>query len=77
MAPRRPASLTVTRRPDGILHVKTSGKLTPAEYEKFVPSYDALVKDRPGRHPMLTELHPSFSGWTIAGLWADLKFDVR
>ena len=66
--------LTAEKRPDGILHVVADGRLTPADYDSFVPRF-ARLADR--RRPILMELKPGFRGWTIAGLLRDLKFDLE
>ena len=67
--------LTIERRADGVLHVFADGQLTTEDFEGFVPRFDALAGDWP--RPMLVELGASFSGWSLGGLWNDLKFDFH
>lgn len=66
--------LTIEKRSDGILHIVADGQLTTEEYVEFVPRFEALA-DR--RRPVLIELGPGFTGWTLGALWRDLKFDVE
>lgn len=66
--------LTIEKRPDGILHIVADGQLTTEEYADFVPRFEGLA-DRP--RPVLIELGPGFTGWTLGALWRDLKFDVE
>lgn len=66
--------LTIEKWPDGILHIVADGQLTTEEYADFVPLFERL-SDRP--RPLLIELGPGFTGWTLDALWRDLKFDVE
>jgi len=67
--------LTIERRADGVLHIVADGQLTAEDFDGFVPRFDALAGDGP--NAMLVELGPNFSGWSLGGLWNDLKFDFR
>lgn len=66
--------LTVERRPDGVLLIAADGLLTTEDYAEFVPRFEQLA--RPS-NPILIELGPNFTGWSLGGLWRDLKFDTR
>ena len=66
--------LTVDLRLDGILHVRADGLLTTEDYVAFVPRFEHLAQ---GASPILIELGPGFTGWTLGALWRDLKFDVE
>jgi len=66
--------LTITAGQAGILNVKASGKLTKADYERFVPEFERIAALR-GPVRILMELD-DFHGWDARGLWEDLKFDI-
>lgn len=68
--------LQVRLRPDGSLNVRADGRLDPSDYRLFVPEFERLVCGG-GRRKMLTELGPRFAGWTLLGLFEDLRFDLR
>ncbi|HEY1601895.1 MAG TPA: STAS/SEC14 domain-containing protein [Pirellulales bacterium] len=57
------------------LVVRISGKLSKADYEKFVPEVERLIKAN-GKIRILLELH-DFHGWDVSALWEDIKFDVK
>lgn len=67
--------LTIDRRADGVLHIIADGQLTAGDFDGFVRRFDALAGEGPT--PMLVELGPAFSGWSLGGLWNDLKFDFK
>lgn len=67
--------LTIERRADGVLHIVADGQLTAEDFGDFTPRFDALAGEGPT--PMLVELGPAFSGWSLGGLWSDLKFDLK
>ncbi|MGE5191002.1 MAG: STAS/SEC14 domain-containing protein [Deltaproteobacteria bacterium] len=58
-----------------ILNVKASGKLTKADYERFVPETERLIRKR-GKIRILFEMH-DFHGWEAGALWQDIKFDLK
>ncbi|MCW5705223.1 MAG: STAS/SEC14 domain-containing protein [Bradyrhizobium sp.] len=62
---------------DRILVIRAGGKLSLAEYDRFVPAFEEAAAREPGRLPMLIELDDDFAGWDLGGLWRDLKFDVK
>ena len=66
--------LTIEKRHDGVLYIVADGLLTTEDYTEFVPRFERLA--RPS-NPMLIELGPSFTGWSLGGLWRDLKFDTE
>ncbi len=61
----------------GLLHIRVRGRLETEDYDRFVPLFETLVGRAPGSVPMLIELAPDFSGWSLAGLWRDARFDVK
>ena len=65
--------LTIEKRPDGVLNIFADGQLTTDDYTDFVPRFEQLAQEGPS--PMRIELGPDFSGWSVAALWRDLKFD--
>ncbi|MFA5190963.1 MAG: STAS/SEC14 domain-containing protein [Verrucomicrobiia bacterium] len=58
-----------------IVNVDLSGRLTREDYLQFLPIVEQLVSQR-GKLRMLVEMR-GFHGWTVGGLWEDLKFDVK
>lgn len=66
--------LEIEKRPDGVLHVTADGVLRTEDYADFVPRFEQLARLA---NPILIELGPDFTGWTLGGLWRDLKFDVQ
>ncbi len=56
-------------------HVKTTGKLTKESYQEFAPLLDEQIKTN-GKLRLLFEMH-DFHGWTIGGMWEDMKFDIQ
>lgn len=67
--------LTVEKRPDGVLLIRADGQLTTEDFAEFVPRFEELA--RSGPNPMRIELGPDFTGWSIAALWRDIKFDFQ
>src|SRR3546814_9691835 len=66
--------LTIKKRTDGILHIRADGQLTTNEFAEFVPQFESLAGPS---SPMLIELGPGFTGWSLSALWRDLKFDFN
>lgn len=58
-----------------VLAVKMSGKLAKADYERFVPEAERLIRQH-GKIRVLCEMH-DFHGWELGALWEDLKFDWK
>lgn len=56
-----------------IIHV--SGKLVKADYEKFVPEVERLVRLH-GKLRMMFEM-TDFHGWEASAAWEDFKFGVE
>ena len=61
----------------GYLHITVDGELQPSDYADFVPAFEQLVRSMSPPVAMLLELGSQFSGWSLAGLWEELKFDVE
>lgn len=58
-----------------VLTVRVGGKLTPEDYNQFVPEVERLI----GQHVkirILFSMH-EFHGWTAGALWEDIKFDLK
>jgi hypothetical protein len=67
--------LSIENADRGIIHVKASGKLAQPDYDTFDAQFSKVSqKNKPVR--VLVELD-GFEGWDAAGLWQELKFDVR
>ncbi len=58
-----------------ILVVEATGTLSKADYEQFVPETERLIKEF-GKIRVLFEMH-DFRGWEMAGVWEDMKFDLK
>jgi hypothetical protein len=65
------------REEDGgkVLVVGLSGKLAKEDYARLVPEVERLIKQY-GKVRMLVRMH-DFHGWTLGGLWEDIKFDWK
>jgi hypothetical protein len=58
-----------------VLDVRVSGKLSKADYERFVPEVEAKIKEQ-GKLRILMEMC-DFRGWELGALWEDIKFDLK
>jgi hypothetical protein len=58
-----------------VLVADLSGKLTKQDYESFGPRVEAQVAQH-GKLRILVHMK-DFHGWTLGGLWEDLKFDWK
>jgi hypothetical protein len=58
-----------------VLAVHVSGKLVKADYERFVPEFERLVRQR-GKLRVLFDM-TSFHGWEASAAWEDIKFGVK
>lgn len=67
--------LTMESYDSGIVLIKASGRLSKADYDRFLPEFERIARAH-GPVRMLIELH-DFHGWDLPGLWEDLKFDTR
>jgi len=61
--------------PGGWIELRVSGKLTPEDYEQFVPEVERLIREQ-GRIDLLFEMS-DFHGWRVAAAWEDLKFGIK
>jgi len=55
--------------------VTLSGKLTRADYQRFVPALENYMKEH-AKIRMLVRL-ADFHGWDAGALWEDIKFDMK
>jgi hypothetical protein len=53
-----------------VVEVHLQGKLTPADYEHFVPIVERKIQES-GKLHLLVLLH-DFHGWELAALWSDI-----
>ena len=51
------------------------GKLVKADYERFVPELDRLIRQH-GKLCLLFEL-TDFHGWEAGALWDEIKLDIK
>lgn len=62
---------------NGLIRVTAGGTLESADYDRFIPVFERIAAHGQGAVPMVIELAPDFSGWDLAGIWRDLRFDVK
>ena len=62
------------REVPGLVELKVSGTLSSDDYERLVPRLERLVAES-GPLRFYIELH-DFHGWTPAGMWKDIRFDM-
>jgi hypothetical protein len=58
-----------------VVVAELSGKLAQKDYQGFVPRIEALMAQH-GKLRFLVRMH-DFHGWTMGGLWEDIKFDWK
>jgi hypothetical protein len=58
-----------------ILVIHVTGKLAKADYGRFVPAFERLVRRR-GKLRVLFDM-TGFHGWDAGAAWEDLKFDLK
>lgn len=57
------------------LAVHVSGILARADYERFVPEFERLVRQH-GKLRVLFDM-TGFHGWEAAAIWEEIKFDAK
>jgi SpoIIAA-like len=67
--------LTMTTEDSGVVRIDASGKLTGADYDRFLPEFEKIVRAQGGPARVLILLD-DFHGWDLPGLWEELKFDT-
>lgn len=55
-----------------VVRVRVSGKLTQADYDKLIPSWEQMIA-RHGSMRMLFVME-NFSGWEAGAAWEDFRF---
>jgi hypothetical protein len=58
-----------------VLEIDLHGKLSRADYEKFVPETERLIGQY-GKIRILVTMH-DFHGWDAGALWEDIKWELR
>lgn len=67
--------VTLTHDNEGkYLHVVLTGKVNGDDYEALRPDVERLIEEH-GSLRILVELR-GFKGWSVSGLWEDIKFDA-
>jgi hypothetical protein len=66
--------LTMETDDSGIVLIRASGRLSKADYDRFVREFERIARAR-GPVRMLIQLE-DFHGWDLPALWEDLKFDT-
>ncbi len=69
--------MLIAKENEGLVWIEAGEKLDAEDFDTFVPLFERIAERRPGTVPMLIKLKPDFRGWSIEGLWRDLKFDIR
>lgn len=59
----------------GQVLVHVSGKLVKADYERFVPEFERLIRQH-GKLRVLFDM-TDFHGWEASAAWEDFKFGVK
>ena len=57
------------------LTVHVSGILSQADYERFVPKFEQVVRQH-GKLRVLFDM-TGFHGWEAAAMWEEIKFDFN
>jgi hypothetical protein len=60
---------------ENVLRIDLHGKLSRADYEKFVPETERLIGQY-GKIRILVTMH-DFHGWDAGALWQDIKWDLK
>lgn len=69
-------SIEFHEQADGrILDVKATGKLTKADYGRWVPELERLIAKHE-KLRVLFQMH-DFHGWEVGAMWEDIKFDLK
>ncbi|QDU36625.1 hypothetical protein Mal4_09120 [Maioricimonas rarisocia] len=68
-------SVALSWNRNGYVEVVLSGKLTTEDYEQFGPALDEQFASQETLRMLV--LLQNFDGWSLGGLWEDLKFDAR
>lgn len=58
------------------LRLRASGRLSATDYAAFEPDFEAEMKKRGERAPLLLDVR-GWRGWTPSGLVRDLRFDLK
>jgi hypothetical protein len=66
--------LTMETDDAGIVVIKVSGKLSKADYQRFVPEFERIARER-GPLRLLIQID-DFRGWDLPAPWEELKFDT-
>jgi hypothetical protein len=69
-------AIEINEENDGCtLTVRVTGRLVKADYDRFVPQVERLIRER-GKIRLLFEMH-DFHGWSAGAAWEDLRFGLR
>jgi hypothetical protein len=64
---------TIIPQEDNVVRVNVSGKLTQADYDQLIPSWEATI-GRHGKMRLLLVMR-DFHGWEPGAAWDDFRFD--
>ena len=58
-----------------IVHVRVSGKLTQADYDKLIPAWERIIANAGAMRLLL--VMEDFHGWELGAAWDDLRFEMK
>ena len=67
----------LTDTENGYLYIRADGEVSKDDYANFVPAFKQLTRTSDKPFPIMIELGTDFSGWSMKGLWQELKIDER
>src|SRR5947207_1812023 len=63
------------QKKDGVLGFRMSGRLHDEDFQYFVPTVEAAIKDH-GKVRLLAQME-DFHGWDMRAMWDDVKFCAK
>ena len=72
----RSALMILVEHLPGYLRIRTSGRLTAADYHAALPEIETAMDRLAGPARFLVRLE-DFRGWEFGALWEELRFDIR
>ncbi len=62
---------------DSVQRIRAWGKLTKADYDKFIPEAESRIAQHNNKMHVLVDF-TDFEGWAeISAMWADAKFGIK
>ena len=60
-----------------VIKLFVDGKLKAEDYDATLPTFERLMCERTEPLPVRIELGEGFDGWTLAGLWREVRFESK